>query len=84
MNALPGENKSSLQLQKNAAAPVSDAGAPRALASVYGTGFSGRDPPVIVGGPIQCGPSATFIAFITPKASAGSNLAALSDILSEH
>lgn len=53
MNALPGENKSSLQLQKNAAAPVLDAGAPRALVSVYGTGFSGRDPPVIVGEPIQ-------------------------------
>lgn len=56
MNALPGENKSSLQLQKNAAAPVLDAGAPRALVSVYGTGFSGRDPPVIVGEPTQCGP----------------------------
>lgn len=52
MNALPGDNKSSLQLQKNAAAPVSDA-----LVSVYGTGFSGRDPPVVVGEPIQCGPA---------------------------
>lgn len=51
MNALPGDHKSSLQLQKNAAAPVLDA-----LVSVYGTGFSGRDPPVIVGEPKQCGP----------------------------